>query len=191
MRQFSVQNFWIDEHARKVSTPQQEQFLHSTWLSAAFRDHASRTGYPSVIIATMLLSLRTLHAYWNSQQLLSATAVDTCQQSAHKVSECWATLQWKPTPWVHWLCAHSSHLLSLYHTLYHFSSIPTEQRHKWFKQDLAHSFRGYSTAVPAAPGFAMRHLQRMYSLDVGLLLTVASQWNGSAHQFWRKPQPSI
>ena len=58
-------------------------------------------------------------------------------------SEAWKAFQWKPTIWVHWVCAHSTFFIARSRTLYIFSSVPTEKRHQYFKLDPKHCFHGW------------------------------------------------
>ena len=164
------------------------QALHTHLAPATVADSVTLV---SATVFTLLHALQHIHSLWHQRTPLQPGSIAEAHHYASKVGQCWAMLQWKPTPWVHWLTTHSPHILQLHQTMYKFSSIPTEQRHKGFKRDLTHCFRGVATATPTAPSPAILHLQRMYSLDIGLLLALASQWSGSAESFWHKRQPSL
>ena len=139
----------------------------------------------------MLNSLQHIHRVWHQRGSLTDANIQGAMQHGQKFAQCWALPQWHPTPWVHWLCVHSGHMLRLHRTLYKYSSVPTEQRHKGFKRDLLHCFRGAASTSPATMPTGLLHLQEMYALDIGLLLTLADRWTGEPHLFWRKRQPSL
>ena len=76
--------------------------------------------------------------------------------------------RWKPTPWVHWLCAHSEFVLTTYRTWSGFSSIPTQQRHKSFKRDLANTFQSCKYSDPQrCKGYLQRCIE-LEALDLGI-----------------------
>lgn len=59
----------------------------------------------------------------------------------------------------------------MHRTLSVFSSIPTEHRHRRFKLDLAHSFRGGRRCKHYLSKGGLLHVLHMHALDLGLLLT--------------------
>ena len=139
----------------------------------------------------LLHSLRGIHCLWHETKPLTQAQAASLQQHSAKLGESWGRLGWRSTPWVHWTCAHATALASHHHGLHRFSSVPTEQRHKGFKRDLSHCFRGGSTRSPHCNPGALLHLQRMYAVDLGLLLAAADLWQQGPQTFWHHKQPPL
>ena len=75
---------------------------------------------------------------------------------------------WKPTVWVHWLCAHSGYNVEKYANLYSHSSLPTERRHQGFKLDLRHAFQGWKVASPIVASSFLRCVVEQDALYLAL-----------------------
>ena len=82
-------------------------------------------------------------------------------------------LGWKPTVWVHWVCAHSGWYMEEYRNLYMFSSVPTEQQHRRFKVDLRHACHAFKRTRPRQGASALRHVLALHSIDTDLQLRAA------------------
>ena len=114
------------------------------------------------VLRMMLKSLHTIHGYWNRPSILTASELSHYLDSITLLTKTWTVLAWKPTVWVHWVCAHSGFYMATYRCLFSFSSIPTEHRHQKFKMDLRHAFEGWKFAKPH---LTKRWLTRVVDLD--------------------------
>ena len=123
----------------------------------------------------LLTSLRHVHAVWVLRE--RATDHQVQQYTAHvsKFAQAWRALSWKGTVWVHWVIAHSAHLLSLHATISAFSSIPTEHKHKIFKVDVRHSFHGGRDRKRHLTSGGLEHVVNKHALDLGLALDDAKR----------------
>ena len=65
-----------------------------------------------------------------------------------KFAMAWNAFKWRGTVWVHWAIAHSGFLLRTHGSIYLFSSIPTEHKHKGFKVDMRHTFHARVARCP-------------------------------------------
>ena len=65
---------------------------------------------------------------------------------------------------------HSPALVDLHHSIYLFSSIPTERRNVEFKLDVTHCYKGWKISRPYACTFGFAHVLNQSSLDIGILL---------------------
>ena len=121
-----------------------------------------------ILVRYLLSSFSQLHALWRVKTWLTNHQVAQCKLHARKFAECWGKLQWKPTVWVHWTCAHSGLIVATYRSMYIFSSIPCEHRNRPFKRGLKNSMRGWSLRKPRLTHSGLRHVVAMDALDVGL-----------------------
>ena len=93
------------------------------------------TGHPSVTeVSDLCLS------YVEQQNFISQDTVLLHKQILQMFQKTWKALGWKPTVWIHWMCAHSCFVLEKYKTIYGFTSIPVEYRHQKFKKGHANFF---------------------------------------------------
>ena len=118
----------------------------------------------------MLTSLRFIHSVWRQQTYVSEAVVVSYKDSIAKFTVAWKALGWAGTVWVHWVIAHSGYLLQTHRSLYLFSSIPTEHKHKAFKVDMRHTFHGRSHKRPRVSAAGILHAVNNHALDVGLQL---------------------
>lgn len=95
------------------------------------------------VFRILLRSIHTVHFFWNKKEMLHDSDLRVYIDSIDLFRKCWTSFSWKPTVWVHWVCAHSSFYMATYRTLSSFTSIPTEHRHQTFKMDLRHAFEGW------------------------------------------------
>ena len=78
------------------------------------------------VVRMMLRALHSLHSFWNRPNLLTETDLSHYLDSVSLLTKTWTALGWKPTVWLHWVCAHSGYYMATFRSLYTFSSIPTE-----------------------------------------------------------------
>ena len=121
------------------------------------------------LVKVVLESFSTMYTLWRKKYPLTDNEVKVCQECCAKMGRCWSRLGWRPSPWVHWVVAHSGFFLAKYRTLYLFSSIPSEKRNRKFKVGLKHSMRGWCLRHPRLSWRGLAHVVNMESLDVGLL----------------------
>ena len=107
-------------------------------------------------------SLHNLYRFWSDPNSLNSQALKDYQETLGVFRNAWLSLGWKPTVWVHWVCAHSNFYVTSYRSLFDFSSIPTEKRHQTFKLDLKHAFEGWKFKNPS---LTCRYLARVVNLD--------------------------
>lgn len=156
-------------HANLVRIVEQRAPNHSIWWEPTrkLKLHA--------IIRILLRSLHSLHNFWTQKELLSPAQLDLYAQAIASLHKAWLALGWKPTVWVHWVCAHSTFFLTTYRSLYSFSSIPTEHRHHTFKMDLRHAFEGWKFKSPLLTSRWLTRVVNLNALDQGLhLLSLAN-----------------
>jgi hypothetical protein len=152
-------------HAELVNLVQ----LHAPTLEVSWGDEpAPRSIYAYVCLQIMLMHLKTMHTLWSLKTLLSASDLLKYKCSVRAFRNSWVAMGWKPTVWVHWVCAHSSFFMHEHRTLYAFSSIPIEHRHQKFKLDLRHAFHGWSYKNPRLSDRCLGHVLRLDALDQGL-----------------------
>lgn len=109
-----------------------------------------------------------MHKHWCSKTLLTDVEIVQYHSAVDTFRHAWVGLKWKPTVWVHWACAHSGFFVSMYKSLYAFSSIPTEHRHQKFKQDLRNTCQAWKFQAPLrCKGYLVRCLE-LDALDQGL-----------------------
>lgn len=123
-----------------------------------------------VILSHLLNSFRALHTLWSTTSRLTDAQVDQYTRHAVTFRKAWQALGWKVTPWVHWVAVHSAELMSRYRTLYLFSSIPTEARHRSFKQDLRHCCLVGRRKQPMRAALGLLTVGNHDALDKGLQL---------------------
>jgi hypothetical protein len=92
---------------------------------------------------------------------------------ATRFGDLWKATGWKVSLWVHWTCRHSTAFVDLHHSIYLFSSIPTERRNVEFKLDVTHCYKGWKISRPYACTFGFAHVLDLSALDVGLFLYMA------------------
>ena len=95
---------------------------------------------------TMLLALTHLHTWWRKKVYLRDIEVEEAERRVKKLGQCWKLMGWKATVWVHWTVCHSGWFVRKYHTMYFFSSVPTERKNSAYKvhtqNSTQNSFRG-------------------------------------------------
>ena len=103
------------------------------------------TGNMNVASAIQLLfrTLHGLHSLWRTKTLLTSEECKSYLFLATRFGFLWHAAGWKVSTWVHWVVRHSSALVDLHRTIYHFSSIPTERRNVEFKLDVTHCYKGW------------------------------------------------
>ena len=101
-----------------------------------------------IVVKYLLISLATVYKKWRQKCTFSPSDQSAYLKEVNSFRACWVALNWKPTVWVHWMCAHSVDVLASNCNLYAFSSLPTERRHQAFKLDLRHAFQGWKIASP-------------------------------------------
>ena len=126
--------------------------------------------HPSAIVRIMLRSLLNIYNTWRVKKILSPLELSYYDQNLTKFRNMWLSMHWKPTVWVHWLCAHSSYYLEAHRSMYIFSSIPSEYRHQGFKRDLRFTFQGWRVKQPVLMAPSLRKTIHLDALDKGLQL---------------------
>lgn len=121
-------------------------------------------------LALALRALHVLHALWRKKDPLTDSDVSLHEKSAHNLAKAWKAFNWKVTPWIHWTTSHSTHFAKKYKSIYLFSSIPTEMRHKTFKLDVRHAFLGGRRKAPARCAKGLTKLLDNDALDKGLIV---------------------
>ena len=139
---------------------------------AALRQHFpmrhAQGVYVWVVVDVLLRSLTSLYGFWKECVPLTAAQISVVRAHTTKIGECWVKLGWESFSWVHWVVAHSAALLKRYGTLYIFSSLPFEHRHKPFKVAVTHIFRGWCLQKPRASRRGLGQVTGMEALDIGL-----------------------
>jgi hypothetical protein len=124
----------------------------------------------SAVVNVLLTSLENIHSLWRVKSYLSQNQIQSYTSHVNKFRQMWTVLKWKPTVWVHWLCAHSVFYVSTHHSMYLFSSIPTEHRHQGFKRDLRVVFHGYKYKNPRVSSSSLTRSVNLDALDQALRL---------------------
>ena len=120
------------------------------------------------LVRGMLRALSTLHELWWKHEPLTTADLQRYVNGVGTFADCWVAFQWRPTVWVHWVVCHSAFFMGQYHTLYTFSSLPSERKHQTFKRDVRHSFQGWRLSNPHLSCTALVHLLELDALDQGL-----------------------
>jgi hypothetical protein len=123
-----------------------------------------------VVAAVRLLvgHLAQMYDSWGTKKKLKPEDLAKYRSSLDVFRAAWVGLGWKPTVWVHWVCAHSLFFLQQTQTLYAFSSIPTEHRHQRFKLDFKNTCPAWKFKDPSrCKGFLKRCIE-LDALDQGL-----------------------
>ena len=131
--------------------------------------YRGRTVLRQVPLSVLLSSLHYAWTVWSLRTVVSPDTLSRYQQAMSAFCEAWTALAWEHTPWVHWMACHSTAYLSVYETMYVFSSIPTEYRHKGFKLDISHSCMAWKLTRPTYTQRSLAHVIRMHALDLILL----------------------
>ena len=126
-----------------------------------------------VLVAVFLRDFCALQKLWRKKEPLTDVEVASAKTLCQSIGTCWQALGWKPTPWVHWTVAHSHYFLAKYRTLYLFSSVPAEHRHRRFKVQVKNSMRGWSLQKPRVSKRGLRHVLNMETMQIGLRHYVA------------------
>ena len=129
-------------------------------------------------VNSILSTLAYMHSIWRTKDFYTDAQVALYRSAARKFSKDWQHLQWKFTPWTHWLCAHSAFFVATHRNMFIFSSIPTEYKNKAFKRDLSHCFRGWSLSRPYYTKRGLTHVVNMSGVDLGLVLLEAGGGQG-------------
>lgn len=122
------------------------------------------------VLAHLLNSFRALHTFWSTTSRLPDNQVGVYKRHTLTFRQAWQALGWKVTPWVHWVAVHSGDLMAHYGTVFLFSSIPTEARHRSFKQDLRHCSLVGRRKQPIRAAIGLLTVGRQDALDKGLEL---------------------
>ena len=102
--------------ACEESSALREKFVKK--LEEAAPDHTSRyNGQPLktfAVVRILLGALTALHSLWRCKTLLTPPQLAAYKASVDRFRLAWVGLQWKPTVWVHWMCAHSPYFMQTY-----------------------------------------------------------------------------
>ena len=141
-----------------------------TYYFEGVRKEFGRPGavYVWVVVDVLLCNFTSLYGLWKERVPLTAAQISAPRAHTAKIGECWVKMGWEPSSWVHWVVAHFAALLKRYGTLYIFSSIPSEHRHKPFKVVVKNSFRGWCLQRPRVSRRGLGHVMGMEALDIGL-----------------------
>ena len=120
------------------------------------------------VFRILLRSIHTLHMFWNQKEKLTNSDFLSYVSDVDLLHNTWTSLHWKPSVWLHWVCAHSTFYMSTYRSISSFSSIPTEYRHQTFKMDLRHAFEGWKFKNPLLTQRWLCRVVDLDSLDQGL-----------------------
>ena len=94
-------------------------------------------------IELLFRTLHGLHTFWRQKTPLTPSDRKSYLLLTTRFGELWFATGWKVSTWVHWVVRHSSALVELHHSIYLFSSIPTERRNVEFKLDVTHCYKGW------------------------------------------------
>ena len=108
-----------DAHCALVSIAEK----HSTDQCVSW--DGSRQMKVHAVIRILLKSLHIIHTFWIQKLILTANQLLDYNAAICQFHKAWLALTWKPTVWVHWVCAHSSFYMNTYRSIQSFSSIPT------------------------------------------------------------------
>ena len=151
------------DHVQKVVT-----VLQTHGVNAEVQYGPDRKLLFHVVIKFLLLALCGIYKTWRRKDFLSAADITAYQAHVDSFRMCWVSLNWKPTVWVHWMCAHSYYYIEKYANLFVYSSLPTERRHQGFKLDLRHAFQGWKIASPLIASRFLRSVVEQDALDLAL-----------------------
>ena len=126
-------------------------------------------------VRILLKTLFQIHSFWIQRTILSPEQQNSYHVAVVTLTNAWKSLSWKPTVWVHWVCAHSSFYVRTHRSLYSFSSIPTEYRHQTFKMDLRHAFEGWKFQNPLLTARWLTRVVDLNALDQGLHILSLTQ----------------
>lgn len=154
---------------------------HATSLLDVIGRHAGATMVPwepdrnipmKSALQVLLNAMRGIYSLWSKSTVLHANDLVTYAKFVQTMRQAWKALAWKLTPWVHWVLSHSVAVLNSFRTLYIFSSIPTEARHRAFKHDLRRCcYRGRRTN-PSRVAQSFATLVERNAMDKGLEMYV-------------------
>jgi hypothetical protein len=119
-------------------------------------------------VSLLLADLANMYKLWNSKTMLGPSDLSAYSVAIGRFRDLWKALEWKPTPWLHWVCAHSEYFLRTYRSWYAFSSIPTEHRHQGFKRDLKNTNQSFKYKAPELSTGYLRRCVELDALDLGL-----------------------
>ena len=123
-----------------------------------------------VLLRILLTALHHIHQLWCHHHPLTDSQLQDYGKHVCSFTRTWRALTWKPTVWVHWMCAHSAFFLTQFRSMYLFSSIPSEKRHQTFKLDLRHCFKGWKLSRAYLHHRGLVHVIKLSALDQGLVL---------------------
>lgn len=121
-------------------------------------------------LQTLLHSLKCIHVFWRQPNPLTNDQFNAYHTNVNKFAQCWGAFKWKGTVWVHWVIAHSSYLMQQFKTIFMFSSIPTEHKHKRFKLDMRNSVRICGSRKRRLNKGGLVHVVELDALDLGIAL---------------------
>jgi hypothetical protein len=157
--------FLTKEDMRKKFTAKVEQLAGVAEVNSGGR----RIRY-FFVLSILLQNLATMYHYWACRDVLTPEALSAYSGALGRFVECWEGFAWKPTPWVHWVCAHSKAFMHTHLNWSVFSSIPTEHRHQKFKRDLRNTCQSHKFLNPdRCRGFLQRVIE-LDALDMGLMV---------------------
>lgn len=128
-----------------------------------------------MVVSLLLSDLAAMYKHWNSKNTLGPQELVAYSVAIGRFRDLWKALEWKPTPWVHWVCAHSEYFLRTYRSWSAFSSVPTEHRHQGFKRDLKNTNQSFKYSCPELSTGYLRRCVELDALDLGLRTL---QYNG-------------
>lgn len=76
------------------------------------------------VLSILTQKLAHMYGFWGKRETLTPDDLRDYSEAVDRFRECWTALKWRGTPWVHWVCAHSTHFLFTHRTWSAFSSIP-------------------------------------------------------------------
>ena len=122
----------------------------------------------SAALAVLLNAFKGVHTLWSLRKPLTIQQIDQYTKHIENMRMAWVAFKWKPTPWIHWVLAHSCAVISEYRTLSLFSSIPTEARHRPFKADLRLCSLSGRHKNPMRAAYGLVRLLNAHAMDKGL-----------------------
>lgn len=142
---------------------------------------ADQKMYIHGVMRKLLRAFAGMHQWWSHKEYLTDAQVGVYVDHVSEFRKCVLWLGWVPSPYVHWVCAHSGYYMGRVRTLYGFSSIPTEHRHQRYKRDTANSFMGWRFENPKLSVGWLRRAIELDALDQGLAVyavTGRAPWAG-------------
>ena len=83
-----------------------------------------------IAIRITLRSMHAMYKIWTKREVLSPSDLSFYHDNLSSFRQCWRSLAWNGTVWIHWVCAHSEYFLTKHLSWQCFTSVPTEMRHQ-------------------------------------------------------------